>query len=236
MDGILVVDKPQGLTSHDVVSIVKRAYKLKKVGHTGTLDPLATGVLPLCLNKATPYAGLLINSDKAYEVTLRLGQATTTYDSEGEITAEHVIPKDLAGCLNAILPQFRGEILQTPPPYSAIKVQGKPLYWWARQGKPMTVPPRVVTVFNLEILAITAETLSLRVACSKGTYVRSIGHDLGVALGCGAHVVALRRVQAGPFHVNQAIGLDEIKRASTSVEALEKWVISLSELMALTGP
>jgi tRNA pseudouridine55 synthase len=233
MDGILLVDKPAGYTSHDIVAIVKRAYRLQKVGHTGTLDPLATGLLPLCINKATRLAGQFINADKAYETTIRWGIETDTYDAEGKIVHTANIPKDVVVRLQQILPEFRGTIQQQPPPYSAIKVAGKPLYWWARKGDPKTVPDRAVTVHDIQITATTAETATLRVACSKGTFIRSLAHDMGKRLGCGGHVMALRRTRTGEFDVKNAVSLEEIKKAAPDGAAFEKWLIPLDQFTRL---
>lgn len=233
MDGILLVDKPAGYTSHDIVAIVKRAYHLKKVGHTGTLDPLATGLLPLCINKATRLAGQFINADKAYETTIRWGITTDTYDAEGKIVQTAEVPSDVSEQLQQILPDFRGAILQQPPPYSAIKVAGKPLYWWARKGEPQTVPAREVTVHDMQVCATTFDTATLQVACSKGTFIRSLAHDMGQRLGCGGHVIALRRTRTGDFDVKQAVTLEEIKKAAPDGAAFEKWLIPLDKLTHL---
>lgn len=233
MDGILIVDKPAGYTSHDIVAIVKRAFRLKKVGHTGTLDPLATGVLPLCINGATKYAGDIINSDKGYEAVLKWGVTTDTYDAEGGVVQNRPVPLDIDARLRAILPEFTGAVLQIPPAYSAVKVDGKPLYWWARNGTPKTVPAREITVYQLEVLAIASDTATIRVRCSKGTFIRSIAHDMGERIGCGAHITALRRIQSGEFMIEDAITLDEIKRAAPLEAALEKWLIPLDKISSL---
>lgn len=234
MDGILLVDKPAGYTSHDIVSIVKRAYKLKKVGHTGTLDPLATGILPLCINKATRLAGHFITADKAYETTIRWGIETDTYDADGKIVRTADVPCDVTAQLQLVLSHFVGLIHQQPPPYSAVKVAGKPLYWWARKGDPKTVPDRDVTVYDIQICATTADTATLRVTCSKGTFIRSLAHDIGKRLGCGGHVIALRRTRTGEFDVKDAIGLEEIKKAAPDGAAFENWLIPLERFTHLT--
>lgn len=230
MDGILLIDKPAGYTSHDIVAIVKRAYHLKKVGHTGTLDPLATGILPLCINAATKFAGLLIHSDKSYETTLKWGEATDSYDSNGKILETRPVPAEIDRLLREALPLFTGAIQQMPPPYSAVKVAGKPLYWWARKGQAREVPARDVTIREIQILGSNPATATLGVSCSKGTFVRSLVHDLGQHIGCGAHVVVLRRLRTGPFHVNQSISLDEIKGAAPHEAALEKWLIPVDTI------
>lgn len=233
MDGILIIDKPAGYTSHDIVAIVKRAYRLKKVGHTGTLDPLATGVLPLCINGATKCAGEIINSDKGYEVVLKWGVATDTFDADGKVVQTRPVPKDIGSRLLEILPEFSGTVHQTPPPYSAVKVNGKPLYWWTRNGTPKSVPPREITVFQLDILSSAADAATLRVRCSKGTFIRSLVHDLGERIGCGAHVTALRRIQSGDFRIEDAVTLDDIQKAAPNAAALEKWLIPLDRI---SGP
>lgn len=227
MDGILLVDKPAGYTSHDIVAIVKRAYRLKKVGHTGTLDPLATGILPLCINKATRLAGQFINADKAYETTIRWGIETDTYDAEGQVVRASDVPHDVLAQLQCLLPEFLGPIQQLPPPYSAVKVSGKPLYWWARKGEPKAVPARDVTIHDIQICETSPETATLRIACSKGTFIRSLAHDLGQRLGCGGHVIALRRTRTGEFDVAQAVTLEDIKKAAPDGAAFEKWLIPL---------
>lgn len=230
MDGILLVDKPAGYTSHDIVAIVKRAFKLKKVGHTGTLDPLATGILPLCINKATRLAGQIINADKEYEVTFQWGVTTDSYDSDGKVVETRDVPADVVDRLNAQLPVFSGVVMQTPPPFSAVKVSGKPLYWWARQGNPQVVPPREVTLYSVHVAAANRETATLHVKCSKGTYIRTLVHDIGKAVGCGAHVIQLRRIATGNFNVVNAVTLDELKRAAPDEAALQNWLIPIEEI------
>jgi tRNA pseudouridine55 synthase len=230
IDGILLVDKPAGYTSHDIVAIVKRAYHLKKVGHTGTLDPLATGVLPLCINGATKYAGDIINSDKGYEVTLRWGTTTDTYDSLGAVVYTRSVPEDMDTRLCSLLPELVGRLQQTPPPYSAVKVDGRPLYWWTRKGIPKTVEAREITVYCADILSSLATDATLRIRCSKGTFIRSLVHDMGKRIGCGAHITALRRIQSGDFRVEDTISLDEIKKAAPCEAALCKWLIPLEKI------
>lgn len=205
MDGILVVDKPSGPTSHDVCQYFKRQLGLKKVGHAGTLDPLATGVLILLLDGATKLQPVFLGQDKEYQFTMRLGVETDTYDSQGRIIETHSAHPELVEGLRAHLPQFTGEILQTPPAFSAIKKKGQPLYKLARQGKTVTADPRKITVYSLEIVEENFPDVILKVRCSSGTYVRSIAHDLGKQLGCGAHITALRRLRSEPFGLEDAI-------------------------------
>jgi tRNA pseudouridine55 synthase len=210
--GVLVVDKPPGLTSAQVVSRVKRALRAKRVGHTGTLDPLATGVLPLCLGDATKLAGYLLADDKTYEAEFVLGVETDTLDADGEVMGER--PQAAAAitedALRAKLAALSGEIEQVPPMYSALKQGGTRLHELARAGRTVFRPPRRVTVHRFELLAFEPPRARVLIACSKGTYVRSLARDLGEALGCGAHVSSLRRVQAGPFDISMAIPLDEV--------------------------
>jgi tRNA pseudouridine55 synthase len=207
--GILLLDKPVGPTSHDAVARVRRAAGLRRVGHAGTLDPLAGGLLLLGLGPAARFLEYLVGLDKTYETTVRLGQATTTYDAEGEVTAEHpvdVSAADIAAALDAL----RGPIRQIVPPHSAVKRDGRPLYESARRGQAIDLPQRDVVIHALDLLAYDPPLLTLRVACSSGTYIRSLAHDLGAALGCGGHVAALRRTAVGAFSVAQAVSLDAL--------------------------
>lgn len=214
MDGILVIDKPSGPTSHDICQYFKRQLGVKKVGHAGTLDPLATGVLILLIDGATKLQSLFMGKEKEYEFAMRLGVTTDTYDSEGKITKISPVHPELVEGLKSILPAFTGDILQTPPAYSAIKKNGKPLYKLAREGKEVKPEPRKVTVHSLEIVfplplreggGGRGLDVTLKCRCSSGTYVRSIAHDIGEKLGCGAHVTALRRLRSEPFGIEDAI-------------------------------
>ena len=208
VDGIIVVDKPQGISSNDAVQQVKRLYGAQKVGHTGSLDPLATGVLPLCLGEGTKFSQYLLTSDKRYWVRIKLGVATASGDADGETIAQtdasHITRNDVENALS----QFRGEIEQVPSMYSALKHNGQPLYKLARQGIEVERPARQVTVFSNEMTAFDGPELELEIHCSKGTYVRSIAEDLGQALGVGGHVIALRRRSAGPFMEEHALTLE----------------------------
>ncbi len=206
---LLNIDKPLGWTSHDIVAIVRRETRIKKIGHAGTLDPLATGVLMLCLGQATRLSEYVMGHPKIYEAQVRLGIETTTYDAEGEIVATHDTPISREQ-VEALLPQFRGDILQAPPIYSAIKQGGKKLYEIARQGQGETVEltPRPVTIYDLEIITWDFPTFRLRVHCSPGTYIRSLAFDLGRILGVGAHLAGLRRVASGPFTSASAVDLE----------------------------
>ena len=211
MFGFLNVYKPQGKTSHDVVAILRRVTKIKQIGHTGTLDPFAEGVLPICIGKATRLIEYL-EDDKAYVGTVQLGKSTTTYDTEGDvvnISDKRVTLEDI----KEKLVDFCGEIEQLPPIYSAIKVNGKKLYEYARKGEDVKIEPRKVNIYKLEIVNFDEEkqTLDLQIECSKGTYIRSIAHDLGAALGCYGHLIKLVRIKAGKFGVNEAIKLDTLE-------------------------
>ena len=211
LGGVLCVDKPLGITSHDVVNRVRRLAGLRRVGHAGTLDPLATGVMLLCLGRSTRLVEYLVGHDKLYETTVRLGQTTTTYDAEGEIVAERPFTHLSLSQIQDALEPFRGDIQQQPPLYSAIKQGGQPLYKLARQGKTDVERPfRPVIIRELTLLGWEPPLLSLRIGCSSGTYIRSLGHDLGEALGCGGHLTGLRRLAVGDFGVEDAVPLDQL--------------------------
>lgn len=208
--GVLHVDKPAGQTSHDVVKVVRRLSGIRRVGHSGTLDPLATGLLTLCLGQATRLVEYLVGLDKVYLTTIRMGQETNTYDAEGQIVREKPVTFTEQQLDNAI-GQFRGEIIQVPPMFSAVKVAGQPLYRRARQGEDIERPSRQVTVHKLERLSWKAPLLKAMISCSSGTYIRSIAHDLGQVLGCGAHITALRRISIGRITIDKATPLDQLQ-------------------------
>jgi tRNA pseudouridine55 synthase len=191
--GIILLDKPEGMTSNKALQIVKRALHAQKAGHTGALDPLATGLLPLCFGNATKLADYLLGQDKTYLVTAQLGQRTTTSDSQGEIVETRPIPTLSLTSIENSLRDFQGEIIQTPSMYSALKYQGKPYYYYARKGIAIERVSRPITIFNCDLIDFTESTITLRVRCSKGTYIRTLIDDLGELMGCGAHVIALRR-------------------------------------------
>lgn len=201
LDGVLVLDKPQGLSSNAALQRVKYLLQASKAGHTGSLDPLATGVLPLCFGEATKFAQGLLDSDKSYRVGLRLGQISSTLDAEGELGPEQPVPALDTVTRERLLDAFRGELLQVPPMYSALKREGRPLYELARQGIEVEREARPVTIYRLECLVAEGQDWLLEVDCSKGTYIRSLVDDLGKSLGCGAHVTSLRRMAAGPYRV-----------------------------------
>ncbi|MFW6182440.1 MAG: tRNA pseudouridine(55) synthase TruB [Chloroflexota bacterium] len=209
MEGLLNVDKPLHLTSHDVVARVRRLCDTRRVGHAGTLDPLASGVLVLAVGRATRLLEYVVGQHKEYQARVRLGQETNTYDGEGEITAQRPVPVTRADVEQA-LQQFRGDIAQIPPMYSALKKGGKRLYELARQGKEVEREARRVTIYDLEILTWDRPMLTVRVRCSTGTYIRSLAHDLGQALGTGAYLSGLRRTAIGAFSVQDAAPLADL--------------------------
>ena len=211
MNGILVVDKPAGISSNDVVQQAKRLFGAQKVGHTGSLDPLATGVLPLCFGEATKFSQYLLDADKKYWAQVRLGITTETADADGQVIAQADTSGITESQVTAALETFVGEIEQIPSMYSALKHQGQPLYKLARQGIEVERAPRRISIYSAELLQFSEASIELRVHCSKGTYIRSLAEDLGAALGCGGHVSALRRLAAGPYEEAQATTLDELR-------------------------
>lgn len=227
ISGILILDKPLHISSNRAVQIVKRLYGAKKVGHTGSLDPLASGVLPICLGHGTKVSQYLLASDKTYQFTMRLGQTTTTGDVEGDVVAEMPIPEFDALTLSRLLESFTGVIQQIPPMYSALKHNGQRLYALARAGQVVERPAREVTINSLKVLSTTIDSISLEVACTKGTYVRTLAEDLGAALGCGAHVTFLRRINTGPFELNQSVTVEQLELLQGDIESLDKLLFSL---------
>ncbi|NMM36215.1 MAG: tRNA pseudouridine(55) synthase TruB [Glaciimonas sp.] len=209
IDGVLLLDKPVGWSSNDALIKVKRLFNAKKAGHTGTLDPFATGLLPLCFGEATKFAQDLLDADKSYEAVVHLGIRTTTGDTEGDVLEMHAV-EVTQGQIDAALQQFTGEIDQIPPMYSALKREGKPLYEYARAGITLDRAARRVLIHTLECVQYNAPYLNLRVTCSKGTYIRVLGEDIGTALGCGAHLQALRRTQVGNLSLTGALTVDAI--------------------------
>lgn len=209
MDGILNVDKPAGLTSHDVVNRVRRLMGLRRVGHAGTLDPLATGVLLVCTGRATRLVEYVTALPKSYRAVIELGKETSTYDGEGEVIATKIVAVSRPE-LEQALSQFQGTIDQLPPLYSAIKQGGQPLYKLARRGIEVSRQPRPVTIYTLQILGWQSPRVDLLVNCSAGTYIRSLAHDVGQLLGCGGYLAALRRVAVGPFLADQAVALESL--------------------------
>jgi tRNA pseudouridine55 synthase len=215
IDGVLLLDKPDGMTSNAALQVAKRLFDANKAGHTGSLDPLATGVLPLCFGEATKFSQYLLDADKQYRTRIKLGVTTDSGDADGQVTGEAPVPIIGAEILETALAQFRGVIEQVPSMFSALKVNGQPLYKLARQGIEIERKSRKVTIFELLLEDFSADEVQLRVTCSKGTYIRTIAEDLGKVLGCGAHVIALRRLAAGPFDLARAVTLAELEALKT---------------------
>ena len=212
--GILLLDKPAGLTSNAALSRVKRILGIKKAGHTGALDPMATGLLPLCFGQATKVSQFLLESDKQYLADIRLGRTTISGDADGEVIDEREVPVLTREQIEAVLEPFRGPIEQIPPMVSALKHKGKRLHELARAGIEVERKPRSVIIHRLDLLDFDQNRLTVRVACSKGTYIRSLAMDIGETIGCGAHLSALRRERSGPFSLEKAISLDALSDLS----------------------
>ena len=212
--GIVLLDKPVGVGSNEALQIVKRLFKANKAGHTGSLDRLAGGLLPICLGEATKLSGFLLNADKRYRSTFRLGVVTTTGDAEGEILREHQVPELSIAAIKRVLARFTGEISQIPPMHSAIKHKGQRLYKLAHQGLVVEREPRTVTIYAIEYLGHEGNAMSVEVFCSKGTYIRTLAEDIGEALGCGASIASLRRIGSGPFQATAMHTLEELRERS----------------------
>jgi tRNA pseudouridine55 synthase len=229
LHGILLLDKPLGLSSNQALQAARRLLRAAKGGHTGALDPLASGLLPLCFGEGTKVAGMLLGSRKAYLAECRLGATTTTADLEGEIVERRPVPALDAATLEQALATLRGRIVQVPPAYSALKQGGEPLYVKARRGEVVEAPPREVEIHRLELLAREGDCLRLRVECGSGTYVRSLAVDLGERLGCGAHLTALRRLWVEPFREPAMVTLADLEQAAGQGEAaLDALLLPLS--------
>ncbi len=211
MLGILLVDKPIGMTSHDVVNDIRRRFGTKRVGHAGTLDPLATGLLVVAVGPATRFLQYLPLEPKVYVAEICFGHSTPTYDAEGELSEARPLPNDLAAAIDGALDGFRGLIQQLPPMYSAVKVGGKPLYKFAREGKEQVREPRTVHIASFEILHVEGAVAEAKISCSGGTYIRSLANDLGDALGCGAYLKSLKRTGVGRFDLTQATPLSDAR-------------------------
>lgn len=214
MDGVIVVDKPQGWTSHDVVGKMRRIAGTRKIGHLGTLDPMATGVLPLVIDRATRLAQFFVKNDKVYEGTVLFGQATDSYDADGAAVGEALPFAATTESVEPLLAAFRGTFLQTPPPVSAKKIHGQPAYKLARKNVEVVLQPVEVTVHELTLLGCEGAEARVRVHCTSGTYLRGIAHELGRAAGVGAHLTALRRLRSGDFSIEQARPIEELERLS----------------------
>jgi len=239
ISGVLVIDKPIGLTSHDVVQIVRKGTNIRRAGHTGTLDPRASGVLVILIGPAVRLSEFVSASDKRYQAVIRLGQTTDTYDADGHVTSTSPVDITEEQFENA-LKQFIGEIEQVPPPYSAVKVKGRKAYEMAREGEEVNLHPRKIQVYNLDLLEWAQPEAVIDVYCSSGTYVRSLAHDMGEALGCGAHLVGLRRTKSGRFTLRDAVPLRNLRETFDNgtwyqflipaAEALSDWpAIELSQ-------
>jgi tRNA pseudouridine55 synthase len=211
VSGVLVVDKPVGMTSHDVVQIIRRGTGIRRAGHTGTLDPRASGVLVVLIGPAVRLSEYVSASDKRYQATLRLGSTTDTFDAEGRITSSASVESITEDQFSKVLTQFVGEIQQVPPPFSAIKIQGRKAYEMAREGEEVELTPRTIHVYSLDLLEWDPPEAVIDVFCSSGTYVRSLANDLGAALGCGAHLIGLRRTKSGRFTLRDAVPLQRLQ-------------------------
>ncbi|WP_126454650.1 tRNA pseudouridine(55) synthase TruB [Sulfuriflexus mobilis] len=245
ISGIVLLDKPLGLSSNKALQEVKNLFFARKAGHTGSLDPLASGLLALCFGEATKISNFLFDANKHYRATGKLGEITTTGDAEGEVIESRPVPELDVARLEAVLEQFKGEISQVPPMYSALKHKGEPLYKLARQGIEIEREPRQVTIYSLSLIELTADSFTIDIECSRGTYIRTLVEDIGKALGCGAYVTALRRTGLGPFDEADMVTLDTLKAVyeqdktqlkqflRPTSSALEDWPeVNLTEDMA----
>jgi tRNA pseudouridine55 synthase len=228
VDGVLLLDKPSGMTSNDALQKARRLYSAAKAGHTGTLDPLASGLLPLCFGEATKFSADLLNADKAYLAEVKLGVTTDTGDAEGEAVLRRPVNVAQADVM-ALLPRFSGEIEQVPPMYSALKRDGRPLYELARQGIEVERQARRVTIHRLSLEQFSGDSLTLAVDCSKGTYIRTLAADIGEALGCGAHLTALRRTRVGDLTLDHAVPLAALQAADAT--ELARWLQPVDSLL-----
>jgi len=239
-DGVLIVDKPEGMSSTEVVEHVKRRLRVKKAGHGGTLDPFATGVLPICLGRGTKIAQFILEGDKEYEGHFELGLETETYDITGEVVERRPVPELSLEEIQKVFDEYVGVIEQAPPAFSAAKLHGRPLYKYAREGLKVEKPPKKVEILVFEALKYEPPYVYFRIYCSKGTYIRSLVHEVGQRLGCGATLVKLRRLRKGPFTIEQAISLKRLDEEAED-RRLERWIIpparALEFIPALTlGP
>ena len=234
MDGIVNVMKPAGMTSHDVVAKLRRVYHTKKVGHTGTLDPDAIGVLPICVGQATRLVEYFTEKDKTYKVIMKFGNETTTQDSSGEVTITTELPTLSKAEFCAVTEQFIGEIQQVPPMYSAIKKDGQPLYKLAREGVEVEIEPRPVTIHGIKVLMYNKESAMLEVHCGKGTYIRTLCQDLARACGSSAHMTYLMRLSSGDFNIAEAVPLARLEQSETPEQFLQGMNDCLHAMPAVT--
>lgn len=228
LDGAILIDKPAGPTSHDVVDAIRRQFNIKKVGHCGTLDPNATGLLLIVLGRGTKLSEKLMSDDKVYEGTIKFGESTDSYDADGEMVASLPVPPLTVDQLNEAAEEFVGDIMQTPPMVSAVKKGGVPLYKLARKGVEVEREPRLIHIYNFRFSSYTEPFGQFRLACTKGTYVRSVAHELGQKLGCGAHLANLRRVSSGKFDVAEALEFESVIKLTP--KQLEQHVIPFLKL------
>ncbi len=226
MDGIIIINKPKGYTSHDVVNKIRKIYNTKKVGHTGTLDPNATGVLPILIGKATKLSQILVEHDKTYIATIKLGEKTNTADSEGEVIEVRDTNVPQKEDVEKVLKTFLGTQLQTPPIYSSIKIDGKKLYEYAREGKKVQIPKREITVYNIELKNIVGLEIEFLVSCSKGTYIRSLCEDIAEKLGTIGYMKELTRVQVDKFNIRDSYTLEEVEKNKDTIK-----IISIEEIL-----
>lgn len=220
IDGLVLIDKPLGMTSNAALQKIKRILCVKKAGHTGSLDPLASGMLPICLGQATKFSEYLLGADKTYQVTAKLGVRTSSGDLEGEVVANKPVPELSSELIENCLNTFRGNISQVPSMYSALKYNGLPLYLYARQGIELPREARAITIYDLRVLSIKENQIELFVRCSKGTYIRSLVEDIGEFLGCGAHVTQLRRLSVAGFQIEQMLELAEVEPEKMALQVL----------------
>ncbi len=234
IDGILPLDKPAGVTSNGALQQVKRLYQARKAGHTGSLDELATGLLPLCFGEATKVSSYLLEADKFYRAICRLGTKTSTADALGEVLLERPVPALSREHILATLADFTGAIAQIPPMHSALKHQGKRLYELARAGVEVERQPRTVTIYALDLIDFGADWIEIEVRCSKGTYIRTLAEDIGEQLGCGAHISALRRLGAGPFTAGQMVTVEQLSQTleTGGLEAIDQFLLPLDSALA----
>lgn len=232
ISGIVLLDKPLGITSNKALQIVKRLYNAAKAGHTGSLDPLATGLLPLCLGEATKVSGFLLDADKSYLATIKLGIKTSSADAEGEVIETRPVESYSNKQIQSAIDLFIGDIEQIPPMHSALKVDGQPLYKLAHQGKSIERKARSVHIYNIEILRFEGDELEIEVECSKGTYIRTLAEDIGEKLGCGAHLSALRRTSSGPFHLEHSVRLEELEALKeTGFEKMDEFLMPAEDAL-----
>ena len=233
ISGIILLDKPVGISSNEALQQVKRIFHAQKAGHTGSLDPLASGLLPICFGEATKFSNYILTADKSYSTECRLGVTTTTGDAEGEVLDTLPVPPVKIQEMTEILDSFLGESFQIPPMYSALKQNGQPLYKLARQGIEVEREQRKIWIENIELTSLEADLLGFNVSCSKGTYVRTLAEDVGKKLGCGAHVTSLRRFDLGVFHIDQAVTLDHLNalRDEKAFEALDDCIVPVENAL-----